>query len=66
MSSKKVRNHYGLKEMENVKNVKIVSVAWHFNVWTEMFIITEKSALLYEKKTNFWPAPTKVAIIFCC
>ena len=29
MSSKKMRNHYDLNEIENVKNVKIVSVAWH-------------------------------------
>ena len=40
---------YDLKEMENIKNAKIVSVAWHHNVLTEMFTITEKSALLYEK-----------------
>ena len=49
MSSKKDRNHYDLKEMENIKNAKIVSIAWHHNVLTEMFTITEKSALLYEK-----------------
>ena len=49
MSSKKERNHYDLKEMENIKNAKIVSTAWHHNVLTEMFTITEKSALLYEK-----------------
>ena len=49
MSSKKERNHYDLKEMENKKNAKIVSVAWNHNVLTEMFTITEKSALLYEK-----------------
>ena len=49
MSSKKERNHYDLKEMENIKNAKIVSIAWHHNVLTEMFTITEKSALLYEK-----------------
>ena len=51
MSSKKERNHYDLKEMENIKNAKIVSVAWNHNVLTEMFTITEKSALLYEKVT---------------
>ena len=49
ISSKKERNHYDLKEMENIKNAKIVSIAWHHNVLTEMFTITEKSALLYEK-----------------
>ena len=49
MSSKKERNHYDLKEMENIKNAKIISIAWHHNVLTEMFTITEKSALLYEK-----------------
>ena len=49
MSSKKERNHYDLKEIENIKNAKIVSIAWHHNVLTEMFTITEKSAPLYEK-----------------
>ena len=49
MSSKKERNHHDLKEMEKIRNVKIVSVAWHHNVLTEMFTITEKSALLHEK-----------------
>ena len=49
MSSKKERNHYDLKEMENIKNAKIVSIAWHHNVLTEIFTITEKSTLLYEK-----------------
>ena len=48
MSSKKQRNHYDLKEMKNTKNAKIVLIAWRQNVLTEMFIITEKSALLYE------------------
>ena len=56
MSSKKESNHYDLKEMENVKNVKILSVARHHNVLTEMFTITEKSALLYEK-VNFLTSP---------
>ena len=49
MSSKKERNHYDLKEMENIKNAKMVSIAWHHNVMTEMFTITEKSAVLCEK-----------------
>ena len=49
MSSKKERNHYDLKEMENIKNAKIVSIAWHHTVLTEMFTITEKLSLLYEK-----------------
>ena len=53
MPSKKERNHYDLKEMENIKNAKIVSIAWHHNVLTEMFTITEKSALLYEKAKFF-------------
>ena len=38
--------------MKNIKNIKIVSITWHHNVLTEMFTITEKSALLY-KKSNF-------------
>ena len=49
MSSKKERNHYNLKEMENKKYAKIVSIAWNHNVLIKMFTITEKSALLYEK-----------------
>ena len=57
MSSKKERNHYDLKEMENIKNAKIVSIAWHHNVLTEMFTITEKSSLLYEK-VNFLTSPS--------
>ena len=51
MSSKKEGNHYDLQEMENIKNLKIVSIAWHHNVLTEIFTITEESALLYEKVT---------------
>ena len=51
MSSKKEGNHYDLKEMENIKNLKIVSIAWYHNVLTEIFTITEESALLYEKVT---------------
>ena len=47
--ARKRETHYDLKEMENIKNSKIVSIAWHHNVLTEMFAITEKSALLYEK-----------------
>ena len=39
MASKKERNDYDLKEMEK-KNAKIVSLAWHHNVLTEMFTIT--------------------------
>ena len=49
MSSKKERSHYDLKEMEDIKNAKIVSIAWHHTVLTEMFTITEKLSLLYEK-----------------
>ena len=49
MLSKKERNHYDLKEMEIMKNAKIVSIAWHHNVLTEMFTITELLSLLYEK-----------------
>ena len=69
MSSKKERNHYDLKEMENSKNSKIVSVAWHHNVLTEMFTITEKSALLY-KKVKFLTSPNtsrhdRLLLIFC-
>ena len=69
MSSKKERNHYDLKEMENIKNAKIVSIAWHHNVLTEMFTITEKSALLYEKvKFLAGPDPIRyhrLLLIFC-
>ena len=46
MSSKKERNHYDLKEMVNIKSEKIASIAWHHSVLTEVFTITEKSALL--------------------
>ena len=46
MSSKKDRNHYDLKEMENIKNAKIVSTAWHHNVLTEMFTITENQLFI--------------------
>ena len=49
MSSKKEIDHYDLKEMENIKNTNIVSIGWHHNVLTEIFTITKKSALLYEK-----------------
>ena len=49
MSGKKERNDYDWKEMENIKNAKIVSMAWHHNVLTEIFTIAEKSALLYKK-----------------
>ena len=51
MSSKKERNLYDLKEIENIKNAK-VSIAWHHNVLTAMFTITEKSAF-YTKESNF-------------
>ena len=46
MSSKKERNRCDVKEIENIKNAKTVSAAWHHNVSTEMFTITKKSALL--------------------
>ena len=69
MSSKKERNHYDLKEMENMKNTKIASVAWHHNVLTEIFTIAEKSALLYEKEKFFTsPYPSKhhrLLLFFC-
>ena len=52
MASKKERNHYGLKETEIRKNAKIARIAWPHNVLTEMFTITEKSALL-RKTLNF-------------
>ena len=57
VSSKKERNHFDLKEMKNMKNAKIVSIAWHLNVLTEMFTITEKPALLYEKVNFYQPKP---------
>ena len=44
--------------MQNIKNAKVASIAWHHNVLTEMFTITEKPALLFQK-SNFWPAPTQ-------
>ena len=69
MSSKKERNHYDLKEMENIKNAKIVSIAWHQNVLTELFTNTEKSAFLY-KKVKFLTSPKpsryqSLLLIFC-
>ena len=56
MSTKKERNYYDLKEMENIKNAKIVSIACHHNVLTEMFTITKKASLLY-KKVKFLTSP---------
>ena len=68
MSSKKEINHYDLKEMENMENAKIVSIAWH-HVLTEMFTITEKSALLHVKvKFLTSPKPSRhhgLLLIFC-
>ena len=68
MSSKKERNHYDLKEMGNMENAKIVSIAWH-HVLTEMFTITEKSALLHVKvKFLTSPKPSRhhgLLLIFC-
>ena len=68
MSSKKERNHYDLKEMENIENAKIVSIAWH-HVLPEMFTITEKPALLY-KKDKFLSSPNpsrhhRLLLIIC-
>ena len=61
--------------MQNIKNAKILSIARHHNVLTEMFTITEKSALIYEKvKFLTGPNPSKhhrlllflqVSIIVC-
>ena len=69
LSSKKERNHYDLKEMENIKNAKIVSITWHHNKLSEMFTITEKSALLYEKvKLLTSPNPSRhyrLLLFFC-
>ena len=69
MSNKKYRNHHELKEMETIKNAKIVSIAWHHNVLTEMFTITVKSTLLYEKvKFLTSPEPSRhhrLLLIFC-
>ena len=53
-----------LKKWKIQKNAKIVSIAWHHNVLTEMFTITEKLALLYEK-VEFLTSSTKVGIIVC-
>ena len=53
-----------LKKWKIQKNAKIVSIAWHHNVLTEMFTITEKLALLYEK-VEFLASSTKVGIIIC-
>ena len=69
MSSKKERKHYDFKEMENIKNAKIVSMASHHSVLTEMFTITEKLALLY-KKVKFLTSPNpsrhhRLLLIFC-
>ena len=52
MSSKKERNHYDLKVMENIKNAKIVSLAWHHNVLTEMLLL-HKNHFFYTKNSNF-------------
>ena len=56
-------------KMENIKNAKIVSISWHHNVLIEMFTITEKSALLYEKvKFLTGPDPIRhhrLLLIFC-
>ena len=49
----KERKHYDLKEMKNIKNAKLVWLAWHHNVLTEMFTLTEKSDLLYKKSQIF-------------
>ena len=68
MSSKKERKH-DLKEIENIKNAKIVSIAWHHNVLTVMFTNTEKSAFL-SKKVKFLSSPNPsrhhgLLLIFC-
>ena len=65
VSSKKESNHYDLKEMENMKNAKIVSIAWHHNNWT----IAEKSNFLY-KKVKFFTSPypsrhNRLLLFFC-
>ena len=69
MSSKKERNHYDLKEMQNIKNAKVASIAWHHNVLTEMFTITEKPALLFQKiKFLASPNPSRrnhLLLFFC-
>ena len=64
MSSKKQRNHYELKEMGNRKNAKIISIAWHHNVLTEMFTIAEKLAVLY-KKVKFLTSPNPRHTSWC-
>ena len=69
MSSKIERNHYDLKETKNILNAKIALIAWHHNVLTQMFTITEKSALLY-KKDKFLTRPNpsrhhRLPLIFC-
>ena len=46
------------KKMENIKNPKIVSVSWH-HVLTEMFTITEKPSLLFEKVKLTSPNPSR-------
>ena len=46
MASQKERNHYDLKEIENIKKAKIAWIARRYNVLMEMFTITGKSALL--------------------
>ena len=57
MPSKKERNHYDLKEMENIKNAKILWTAWCRNVVTEMFTITEKSTLVRKSQIFDQPQP---------
>ena len=65
MLSRNERNRFDLKEMENIKNAKVISIACHRNVLAEMFSITEKSAFLYEKAS---PNPTRHhhLLLICC
>ena len=55
MVSKKERNHYDLKEIENIKNAKMVWIAWRHNLLKEMFTITKNS--YFVRKSQIFDQP---------
>ena len=57
MSSKKKRNHYDLKEMENIKNAKIVSVAWHHNVFFDWNVYYYREIISFIRKSQIFDQP---------
>ena len=54
MSSKKERNHYDLKEMENIKNAKIVSIVLHHNVLTEWNVYYYRKIISFLQKSQIF------------